>query len=218
MTWSADLWELMRPSYDAVLEHPFLVQLADGTLPDATFDGYLVQDAHYLGAYARALALVGGRAQSWGDTTILARHAAATADVELALHAQLLDETGLDAATLPEPSPTTYAYTSHLLALAQGGSYAEGVAAVLPCYWIYARVGAHLASGGSVRHRYQRWIDMYAGEEFAMVVTEVLALTDRVGRGLGAEERERAGRAAATSARYEWMFWDAAHRGERWPL
>ena len=29
---------------------------------------------------------------------------------------------------------------------------------------------------------------------------------------------ERAGREALTSARYEWMFWDAALQGERWPV
>ena len=81
---------------------------------------------------------------------MFARHAAATVDVELALHESLLPELGLDPATLEiiPVSPTTLGYTSYLLATAHGGSFVEGLAAVLPCYWIYARVGAALLDRG----------------------------------------------------------------------
>ena len=67
-------------------------------------------------------------------------------------------------------APTSLAYTSYLLATARGGSYAEGVGAVLPCYWIYWEVGKELLRRGSPDPRYQRWIDIYSGEEFGEVV------------------------------------------------
>ncbi|MGH8906122.1 MAG: hypothetical protein ACRD0K_06330 [Egibacteraceae bacterium] len=51
---------------------------------------------------------------------------------------------------------------------------------ILPCYWIYWQVGKALVQRGSPDPAYQRWIDTYAGEEFAAAVAQVLALTDRV--------------------------------------
>jgi thiaminase/transcriptional activator TenA len=219
-SWSARLWSAIAGPYTAVLEHPFLAGLADGSLPAAAFAGYLAQDAHYLRDYARALALLAARADRLADSAMLARHAVGAAEVELALHRDLLDAVGVDSTALESVpvSPTTYAYTRHLLSVTQQGSFADGLAAVLPCYWIYARVGQVLVEHGSPEPRYQRWIDTYAGEEFGAVVEAVLALVDRTGTGLTPEQQERSGREALTSARYEWMFWDAALRGERWPV
>ena len=144
----------------------------------------------------------------------------ATMPSPVALHATLLPQLGLDPAELDRVpvSPTTLSYTSYLLATVYGGSFAEGLAAILPCYWIYARVGAALLEQGSPDPRYQRWIDTYAGEDFAATVAEVLALADRTGEELSAADDRRASKHFAVTARYEWMFWDAAWRLEHWPI
>ena len=219
-SWSARLWAVLAPLDAALLAHPFLTGIADGTLDRRAFAGYLVQDGLYLADYARALALLGARAEELADTAVLARHAAGTVEVELALHADLLAAVGLDeTATAAVPaSPTTHAYTRHLLATAALGSVADGVAAVLPCFWLYARAGAALVAVGSPDPHYQRWVDTYAGEAFAAVVEEVLALVDRLGAGLTPAQQVHAEAGALTSARYEWMFFDAALRQERWPV
>ncbi|MGV9802473.1 thiaminase II [Mycobacterium sp. NPDC003449] len=219
-SWSARLWREIEPTFTAILSHPFLTGLTDGTLDEKAFAQYVAQDAHYLRDYARALAIVGAKAPTLSDTAMFARHAAEVFDVELALHGELLPELGLDPAALDETpvTPTTRAYTSYLIATAYGGSFAEGLGAVLPCYWIYARVGTELLGRGSPDRRYQRWIDSYGGEEFAATVAEVLALTDRVGQTLDPAEEAVARAHFAVTARYEWMFFDAAHRLERWPV
>jgi thiaminase/transcriptional activator TenA len=218
--WSTRLWSEIEPTFAAILVHPFVTGLRDGTLDIEAFAQYVAQDVHYLRDYARALAIVGAKAPTLADTAMFARHAAEVLDVELTLHDSLLPQIGLDSAAVNAApvTPTTRAYTSYLLATAYGGSFAEGLAAVLPCYWIYARVGAALAQGGSTDRRYQLWIDSYGGEAFAATVAEVLALTDRVGLTLSASEEAVARAHFATTSRYEWMFFDAAHRRETWPV
>lgn len=220
MSWSEQLWASITPTYQAILAHPFLSGLTDGSLDPDCFAHYVIQDAHYLQDYARALAVVGAKAPLHTDTAMFARHSAGAVEVEMGLHATLLAEIGVgaDALAATPVAPTTRAYTSYLLATAYGGSFAEGLAAVLPCYWIYARVGAALVQRGSPDPRYARWIDTYGGEEFTAVVAEVLALTDRVGAGLGPADEARATAHFGTTARYEWMFWDAAWRRETWPV
>lgn len=218
--WSQSLWNGIEPIYDAILAHPFITGLTDGTLDADVFADYVAQDVHYLREYARALAVVGAKAPTLADTAMFSRHAAEVFDVELGLHNTLLPELGLDPARLAEipASPTTRAYTSYLIATVYGGSFVDGLAAILPCYWIYARVGEKLLASGSTDARYQKWIDTYGGDEFAATVAEVLALTDRVGEGLTDADKAAASEHFTTTSRYEWMFWDAAYRRETWPV
>lgn len=217
---TAELWHGIGDVYRAILAHPFLAGLADGTLPADAFEYYLVQDALYLRQYARALAVVAGRAPDPSASAMFARHAADAIAVERTLHDSLLADLGVAAAdaAAAEMAPTTRAYTDYLLATAYSGSYAEGVGAVLPCYWIYQEVGGHLLRRGSPDPRYRRWIDTYGGDEFAAAVREVLAVADTLGAGLAADERARVQRNFRVASRYEWMFWEMGYRRETWPL
>lgn len=217
------LWSDIEDVYAAILAHPFVTGLTDGTLPRESFRHYIVQDAHYLHGYARSLAICAARAPTEHDTVMFAQHAAGAVAAEQDLHAALMDEMGAtDAATeaaANEPvAPTTRAYVSYLLATCYGGSFPEALAAVLPCYWIYARVGAELLARSSPDPLYARWIAMYGGEEFQAVVDPVLALADRVGADLADGERALMHEHFTTTAKYEWMFWDAGFRRETWPV
>jgi thiaminase (transcriptional activator TenA) len=216
--WTARLWAEAAGTYAAILEHPFLAGLADGSLGSDAFAHYLVQDSYYLHDFARALTVVASKAPTPAGVGMFARHAAGTVEVELALHESLLSELGIQSTDAMPVAPTTRAYTSYLLATAYGGTFADGFAAVLPCYWVYAEVGAELVKRGSPDPRYRRWIDTYAGDEYQTIVAEVLALADDVGPTLGAAEEACARAHFATTARYEWMFWDAAWRREVWPV
>jgi thiaminase/transcriptional activator TenA len=219
-SFSEQLWESIGDIYRAILEHPFITGLTDGTLPAESFAFYVLQDALYLRDYARALAAVGSRAPSPTALRMFAGHAADAVAAELELHATLLAELGIsqEAAKRVEPAPTTVAYTSYLLATVHGGSYAEGVGAVLPCYWIYWEIGKELLRRGSPDPRYQRWIDTYGAAEYGAVVTAVIAETDLVAQGLSSDERALMRRHFRNTSRYEWMFWDMGYRRESWPV
>jgi thiaminase (transcriptional activator TenA) len=218
VSFTSELWQDITGVYEAILAHPFLTGLTDGSLPPSAFAFYVQQDALYLNQYARALSLVSGRAPDPVARDMFARHAAGAIAVEQELHGSLLRDLGIDPVAVTEPAPTTLAYTSHLLATAGGGSYADGVCAVLPCYWIYWEAGKHLLGQGSPDPRYQRWIDTYGGEEFGEVVREVLAAADGLGDGLSLAEHARGRQHFLISSRYEWMFWDMGYRQERWPV
>lgn len=219
-SFTSELWDSITDIYGAILAHPFITGLTDGTLPAEAFAFYVVQDGLYLKQYASALAAVASRAPETAAMRMFARHAADTVTVEQELHSQLLPALGISAgrAAAAQPAPTNLAYTSYLLATIRGGTYAEGIGAVLPCYWIYREVGKELVRLGSPDSRYQRWIDTYGGDEFGAVVREVIAEADRVGASLSEAERVLVGRHFRTTSRYEWMFWDMGYRKESWPV
>jgi thiaminase (transcriptional activator TenA) len=151
---------------------------------------------------------------------MFANHAADAIAAELELHDALLDELGISREMLDraEPAPTNLAYTSYLLATVRGGSYAEAVGAVLPCYWIYAQVGRELQRRGSPDPRYRRWITTYGADEYQGVAGDVISELDRVSVALSASEADTVSRHFRTTCRYEWMFWQMGYAMESWPV
>jgi thiaminase/transcriptional activator TenA len=217
MSLTDDLWSDIESIYAEILQHPFVRGLIDGTLPRTAFRHFVEQDSLYLRDYARALALCGARAPHTSALRAFVEDAVGA----LAAEQEMLAGFGAELGSEPLGElvlPTTRAYTTHLLASAYGGSYAEAVGAVLPCYWIYARVGAHLLEKSSPDPLYARWIAAYGDESFQAVVRRVLELTDALGAEVSPVERDRVRERFVTSSRYEWMFWDAAWKGERWPV
>ncbi len=212
------LWEPIRPIYARTLQHPFLSGLTDGTLPRESFEFYLIQDTLYLRSFAQALNILATRSPRKDWTAMLSRHAAGALQEERELHGRILASYGITPARIAasEKAPTNVAYTNHLLASVQLNSFTEGLAAMLPCYWIYLEVGKDLVRRGSKNKDYQRWIDQYSGDAYAATVHEMLALVDESARTASPQARRSAQRLFTLSARYEYLFWEMAWQREAW--
>src|SRR5581483_5565451 len=85
-----------RPIWDAIFAHPFLEELAAGSLPLEQFRYYISQDYLYLEAFGRAVALALGRAPDSASVRLLA--ARVLTPIERPLHAHLFELSGLDEA------------------------------------------------------------------------------------------------------------------------
>jgi thiaminase (transcriptional activator TenA) len=116
-----------------------------------------------------------------------------------------------------EASPTCLGYTSFMLAEAQTGSYETLLAAILPCFSIYAEVGLHIAARAAPNNPFQAWIDTYASPEFQASVAAAEAAAEAIALDVGAGLRQRMLHLFQRSVEFEWMFWDAAYRLEDWP-
>ncbi len=198
---------------------PFNRALADGSLPAAIFRHYIIQDAHYLDGFARALARAAAGAPDAEAVARLAGAAAGAIAVERQLHAHYMGLYGVDAADFAAtpPSPACAHYVGFLIATAAMGGAAEAVAALLPCFWIYRDVGAAIHATAQPGNPYRAWIDTYAGADFDAATTAMCELADRLGAGASAGEAARMQAAFSRSAVLEWMFWDSAWRREGWP-
>jgi thiaminase/transcriptional activator TenA len=217
---TTELWTSAGPIFDAILAHPFLRGLTDGSLPEERFRFYVKQDSLYLREYARCLALASAKAPLGSWCEMFAAHAQSALNVERLLHEAYFAAWGLapeEVETTP-PTPTTLAYTSYLLRVAGLGTFEELVGAILPCYWIYWEVGKRLVATSSPDPVYQRWIDAYASEQFASAVQRVLDTADRATADLPESRLGPIRQHYLTASRYEWMFWDAAYRLESWPV
>jgi thiaminase/transcriptional activator TenA len=87
---SDELWHAAEGTYRAILDHPFLLGLADGTLPRGAFRHFVVQDSHYLRDYARALAVCAAKAPTEADVRAFAGDAVGALVAEQEMHADFL--------------------------------------------------------------------------------------------------------------------------------
>lgn len=222
MSFSQHLRKLAQPIWDAQLTHPFVVALGNGTLPERMFQYYILQDARFLGDLARVFAAGAMKAPDSDSALRLAKLAEDTIVVERSLHEGYGTRWNMTAKqmTAVPMAPTNYAYTRHMLSVAQSGSAAEITVVALPCAWIYCVVGRHLLRKDppAKRHPYRDWLMLYASPEFAEVQHWMRKKVDQWAKAAGADERRRMEEAFVISSRYEWMFWEMAWNEEQWPV
>ncbi len=218
MTFTTTLWDQTAALQTRIQEMPFNQQLADGTLPSDTFQTYIIQDAHYLEGFARALALAAARAPDPETIAQLAGSASGAIAVERQLHTDYMARYGVSPSVFAG-TPRSQAcdhYVSFLLKSAALDPFPVAVAALLPCFWVYQEVGQRIHANATPDHPYRAWIDTYAGDDFARAVRGMINLTDRLAEGAGADLRADMQAAFDRSSWHEWMFWHSAYHRQTW--
>jgi len=220
MPFSTDAWTRNLPVYDAILDLPFNRELAAGTLGAERFRHYMIQDAHYLVAFGRALAVAAAKADDAEGVIQFARAAEEAVVVERSLHEGFMAQFGVspEAFAATPLTPVSHHYTHFLQAVAWRAPYPVALAALLPCFWIYAEAGRDILARAARPNPYDAWIDTYAGDDFHAIVRAVIATVDRVADGASAATLAEMHQAYTDASRLEWMFWDAAYRLETWPV
>ena len=219
LRFSEEAWRDTADLRQAIHRLPFNTELAAGTLAPERFRFYILQDAIYLGEYARVLALAAAKAPDAATVQVFAHDAVEAIAVEQALHERYLAEFGVEpkAVAAAEPAPDCLAYTSYLLATAHQQSWPVLVAAVLPCFWIYWEVAQAITRQAAPQNRYQAWIDTYADPRFGEAVRMVIDIADRAADAVTPASRAAMLAAFTRSAQYEFLFWEGAYAKRGWP-
>ena len=220
--YSDELRRKAAPIWQMEQRHPFVTGIGDGTLPLENFQYYMRQDFIFLVGFCRAIALAAAKATGLEEMSWFARLLHETLNTEMALHVSFCADFGISEQELraTEASPTTLAYTNHLVHTAYSGGTGEIAAVILPCSWGYCEIGQTLASRGapSPQPLYARWIEMYASDEFAELAAWLRSYVDRTALESSPDELARMERAFLRGSQLEYMFWDAAYRLEEWPV
>jgi thiaminase (transcriptional activator TenA) len=128
--------------------HPFLGELARGTLPLDRFRFFIEQDLLFLPAFARCMAMGAAKSASDADLEFFTRQLDGIIQLEIPSNRRLLDRVislgAEDRGGSRGMAPANVAYTSFLLATAAGGGPLEITAAILPCSWSYIEIAADL--------------------------------------------------------------------------
>jgi thiaminase (transcriptional activator TenA) len=219
---SERLKQSVLPLLERQLEHPFVVALGNGSLPQANFEFYIRQDVLFLDELTKIFAYAATKAIDHEEIEQFGKYLLNTIVVETNLHQRYGMRFGLTPTEMSTTSmaPTNYAYTRHLISIATRGTLPELLTAILPCAWIYGEIGRRLMEKTPriSDHPYTDWLVMYASPEFDAVGSWICERLDVRATSLHAQEIARLHEIFLISTRYEWLFWEMAWCLEEWPI
>jgi thiaminase (transcriptional activator TenA) len=217
VSFTDELYHAALPIWDAQLEHPFVRGIGDGTLEEARFRRWVLQDYGYLVEFSRVFAWAAAKADRLEAMRWYAAALHLTLNTEMELHRSYAARFGITPEQLErEPMwPTTRAYTDFLVRTAADGDRAELLAALLPCAWGYVHIADRLGEDGTPRdQRYADWIAQYTAPEFRDAAQWLRDELDRAARDATPETKARLTEIFLLSSRYEWRFWEMCWTGE----
>ncbi|MFW6148037.1 MAG: thiaminase II [Thermodesulfobacteriota bacterium] len=205
--------------WNRIVEHPFVMELYQGSLPMEKFKMYILQDYVYLVDAIKNFSIIASRASSVDVMQETMEIAYLEATSEFQGYEEFLHTLGytLDDAMNVEPFPVNISYRSFLLATSSLHSTEEALASVLPCFWSYLEIALHHqdALANNANKIYVDWASAYLSKDYAHLVEKMRKLVDRVCDGFPYEKLKQF---FLIASRYEYMYWDSAYNTESWPV
>jgi thiaminase/transcriptional activator TenA len=228
MTTTVSASEQLRIASDRIWQglhaHPFITELAAGTLPIDKFRFFLEQDNLYLQDYARCLAMGAAKSRDEVELRYFITDLNQVVDLELPSNRDLLERVtqmgAVDRGGASGMAPANVAYTSYMRSLALHGGPLEIMASLLPCAWSYVEIATVLADRVDRDHPvYADWVGYFSLPENVQMVAAMRRDFDQLveEEALRGARREDIERIFATSSRLEHQFWEMAYTLERWP-
>lgn len=173
-----------------LVKKPFLDQLGKGTLPTRVFAIYAQQDIGYIDSYAKAMDILVKKAPAEDRELLLTMQGEAVS--EGGFLKEWLSSQGVCVDTHGESKHDSAnqlygAYIHRHVA----HSFAQGCVALLPCMWVYFRVGDILLQNSqrgedpSYENPYSFWINRYHGKSFSALVERTVGIAERAVQGAG---------------------------------
>lgn len=184
-----------RGNYVAIVARriPFLERMRDGTLDRVAFDRFVGQDARYLHRLAETLCILSGRLDRDDDKRAFANYAAANLVVERNMLAEFASSVVLEDG----------GWGCEMQEIVRSRPAAVGVAAVYPCFRLYADAGLWLKGCGGP---YARWVENYCGPDFVQEADRVEAILHRL-TDEHPELRQEIDRTVEAATRLELGYW-----------
>lgn len=182
-----DLWK-------EYVTHPFVGELAAGTLSISCFKYYLAQDYLFLIQLARAYALAAYKSDNLDEIRSCASGMSAIIDSEIQLHIDYCANWGLDEKDIlaTKEALATIAYSRYVLDKGMQGDLLDLYVALSPCIIGYSEIGARIANDPLTILRgnpYLSWIELYSSADYQSVAQTHSVMMDMLWNQRAGEKR-----------------------------
>jgi thiaminase len=207
------LVEANRDLWAAMAGHPFVLGLAEGTLPDSALQAWVQQDRVFVMEERRVVAALRAHGLPSHLDDLLA-----DLDHSLVLEADAFTRTAADRgfAAEVEPWPVCLGYISYLRCAAYDGVL-EGLTALYAAERAYLDTWTAVAERSPADSAYHAWIQNWSGEAFRAFVTSLGRNLDELAGTPSPALTERLGVVFTDAARFELAFWEMCWSGQAWP-
>lgn len=212
VSWCQEIWRKSNGIYKSILGQRFINELAEGTLALDKFARYIAQDELYLKNYYRQMFELAELMDTDENRALFEDFARSGMEGEKAMHEFLIGKYGIE--TDVEPSDVTRSYNNLAQEAIDTGDRSLAIAAMLPCMWIYNRVGLNILKIAKLEDNpYKEWILEYGNEEFTQGVNTVLDIVDSWTAKADRKTLEGMEHYYMRGAQYEYDFWEYGYEG-----
>lgn len=142
MKLSETLYAQVQDIWPRYLSHPFVTEMACGTLPKEKFRYYMLQDYLYLQDYVKIFAAMIQKAEDFEQIRFLCGEMSATIDETFRTHLPYMKRLGISEQEIACATAhiDSSAYSHYMICEAQAGDVLTGLVALLNCSWSYAYI------------------------------------------------------------------------------
>jgi thiaminase/transcriptional activator TenA len=207
-----DIWQ-------PVINHPFVIEIYQGILIGKRFKFYLLQDYYYLSQSLKNISLLASRAENLEARREMINILHMEATGEFDAYEKLLQSIGiaLKEAERANLTRANISYTNYLLSVSSLNSFAEGLTAMLPCYWSYQKISeVHQGKLADNHNKYYKaWAGFYITDEYHCLVNDMRSLFNQV---CNTVEIAKLKDAFCTSLKFEYEFWEDVYQMKTWEI
>jgi thiaminase len=207
------LVEANRAVWAAMAGHPFVLGLAEGTLPGSALQAWVQQDRIFVMEERRVVATLRAHGLPWRLDHLLV-----DLDRSLVLEADAFAQTAAEhgVAAEVEPWPVCLGYTSYLRCAAYDGTL-EGLTALYAAERAYLDTWTAVAKLSPADSAHHTWIQNWSGEPFRAFVGALGHDLDELAGAPSPALAHRLGVVFTGAARFELAFWEMCWSGQAWP-
>lgn len=216
-----DLKQYHIKYWNDLLNHRFILEMGNSSLPIEKFTFYLIQDHVFLKEFCSFLLIARQKSndqqlKNWFDSLYQT-----TIDSEMQMQRELLSSLGgvsfIDNNSAISVSSATLNYISFLKQVSSSSSSAAVnvevmVSAMAPCPWSYLEISQKLSKSAIKNEVYSKWIQFYSSNESRQQIDELKSvlssLYDQTNDNIKMVMRQHFGAAC----KHEYNFWESAYK------
>lgn len=207
-----ELW----PQY---LCHPFVTEMANGTLPTEKFRYYMLQDYLYLKDYVKIFAAIIQKADDFELLCFLSEEMSETIQETVRTHVPYMKRLGITEEEIRNARPhiDNSAYSHYMLCEAQMGDVLTGLVTLLNCSWSYAYIAEQIVKlhPEALRgEKYGSWFSGYISEEYRKTNQALIDRIDALGTEIDEEKAEHFCEIFEKCFLFDLRFWDLVYTME----
>ncbi len=215
MSPTQDLQQSNSIAWQAIAQHAFCSDLAQGTLDRDKMAEYLIQDYSFIDGFVRLAATAIAHAPTLKDSVPLAQFLAVITGPENTYFLRSFEalKVGEERWKAPELWPVTQDFQAIMTEARLSGSYARMIAVLVVAEWSYLSWASPFnPPEESLPFYFSEWISLHAGPDFENVVSYLREQLDAIWPTLDENERTLVADIFARTVALEQRFFDQAYQ------
>jgi thiaminase/transcriptional activator TenA len=199
-------------TWNKILNHNFITEIAENVLPIIKFIFYLKQDKIFLRAFCNLLTMASTITDDKEIKLWFEALRESTTKYEIPMQDEILqrlDNNYLNSGVSAEN--VTRDYVTYMNSVSNSEDLALIVSAIGPCPWTYFEISNALIKKNVKSKAFKKWLQFYSSNESGKQVKELKQVLNKLARNASEKKKIEMNSRFSISCNYELKFWDMAY-------